>query len=159
MSTVILDGLWCPHPWGHGPQLLRGRAVTGLWWAREPTSLRHSPADSYVSEGGSSPPGVSVYFEDGFAVQPLTHTPCGVRGCGDALQLLPRHFFGVRPPIMPLRLSEAEGGCFPAFRFGFAPDRQHYRRTFGASRLCVPCEAGRPAVSAVCSISLPPIWQ
>ncbi|WP_175463333.1 hypothetical protein [Selenomonas sp. KH1T6] len=36
MGTVILDGFWCPRPWGHGPQLARGRAVTGLWWARRP---------------------------------------------------------------------------------------------------------------------------
>ena len=124
-----------------------------------PTSLRHSPADSYVSEGGSSPPGVSVYFEDGFAVQPFTHTPCGVRGCGGVLQFVPRRFFGVRPPIMPLRLSEAEGGGFPALRFGFAPDRQHYRRTAGASRLRVLRVVIRPAITAGlcrthCSLSL-----
>ena len=124
-----------------------------------PTSLRHSPAEISVSGGGSSPPGMTAYFEDSFAVQPLALMPSGVRGCGGVLQFVPRRFFGVRPPIMPLRLSEAEVQGLSAGQLQFAPDRQHYRRTAGASRLRLPREAVRPAITAGlcrthCSLSL-----
>ena len=50
---------------------------------------------------------MTAYFEDSFAVQSLALMPGGVRGCDGALQFPPRRFFVVRPPIMPLRLSEA----------------------------------------------------
>ena len=152
--------MWCPHPWGHGPQFARGRAVTGLWWARVPTSLRHSPAEISVSEGGSSPPGVSVYFEDGFAVQPFTHTPCGVRGCGGVLQFVPRRFFGVRPPIMPLRLSEAEGGFLLPFASTSPPigsiisGRLALHAYGSPAKLCPPSVKQRTDALAACE-SLP----
>ncbi len=81
---------------------------------------------------------MTAYFEDSFAVQSLALMPSGVRGCDDASQFPPRHGVSVRPPIMPLRLSEAGVHGLSANQLRFAPDRQHYRRTAGASRLRVP---------------------
>ena len=148
-----------PPSLGAQPAVCTRQGCHGALVGTSPTSLRHSPTDSYASEGGSSPPGMTAYFEDSFAVQSLALMPSGVRGCDGALQFPPRRFFVVRPPIMPLRLSVTGVQGLSVRQLRFAPDRQHYRRTAGASRLRLPRVVIRPAITAGlcrahCSFSL-----